>query len=216
MKLSGNIDGEKGQKRLFIDKSVLSGQEPGGHILPPVHTIEGSPEASVGGASHVLKNQRHIIRSFRSRYNARRKWYHKFADGMTAFLGSIAFLIINTAWFILWVLWNNNLVPGLQPFDPYPYSFLTMVVSLEAIFLSVVVLISQNRQADIADLREEIDFNINVRAEQEITRILRMLDEIHDHLGLNPDDDEELLDMKKSVNIDEIEQQIAADYDTNP
>jgi uncharacterized membrane protein len=57
--------------------------------------------------------------------------------------------------------------------------------------------------------------NINVRAEQEITKILNILDEIHDHLGLNPEDDEDLIEMKKDTDLDEIEQQIAHDYDSN-
>ena len=79
-----------------------------------------------------------------------------------------------------------------------------MVVSLEAIFLSVIVLISQNRTSKIADLRQELDFIVTLQAEEEITRILTMLDEVHDHLGLNPKDDKELTEMKRKIDINRL------------
>jgi len=196
MEDSKNLNGDLGEKAKIV-------------------TIDGNHDGGTTPEAKVLRHQRQLIKSFRSKYNAKRKWYNKFADWMTGASGTILFLILNFIWFGGWVIWNNGLIPGLMPFDPYPYSFLTMIVSLEAIMLSIIVLISENRQADIADLREEIDFNINVRAEQEITKILNILDEIHDHLGLNPEDDEDLIEMKKDTNLDEIEQQIANDYDNN-
>jgi len=88
-------------------------------------------------------------------------------------------------------------------------------MSLEAIFLSIFVLISQNRAAFVADLREEIDLKVNVRAEQEITRLINMVDEIHDHLGLAPDDDDELREMKKRVNLEEMEEEISKEMNDN-
>lgn len=175
-------------------------------------TIDGNHDTANTPEAKALHNQRQIIRTFRSRYNGPRKWYHKFSDYIAEVSGTILFLIINVLWFVVWVIWNNGMIPGLPVFDPYPHSFLTMVVSLEAIVLSIVVLISQNRQSNIADLREEIDFNINVRAEQEITKILNMLDKIHDHLGMEKEDDEELDEMKKATNLEEIEEQLATDY----
>jgi uncharacterized membrane protein len=111
------------------------------------------------------------------------------------------------------MLWNSELLPWLPKFDPYPHNFLTMIVSLEAIFLSIIVLISQNRQSGIADMREEIDFNINVRAEQEITKILNMLEQIQGQLGIQNVLDEELLEMEKMTDLDEIEKQISRDND---
>lgn len=179
---------------------------------PKIITIEGNHDNGNTPEAEALRRQRHIIKSFRSKFQAKRNWLDRLADFMTYIFGTTTFLFINLVWFLVWVIWNNNLIPGLLPFDPYPHSFLTMVVSLEAIFLSIIVLVSQNRQSEIADLREEIDFNINVRAEQEITKILNILDKIHDHLGLEPEDDEELIEMKKNINIEEIEQQIASDY----
>ena len=148
------------------------------------------------------------IAGFRARIKEKKTNMGKFADTLTENFGSTWFLILNALIFIAWLVWNSGFVPGLDQFDPYPFTFLTMTVSLEAIFLSVVVLMSQNRSSRIADLREEIDFELNLRSEAEVTRILIMLDEIHNHLGLKPEDDDELREMKQKTDIREIEKQI--------
>jgi uncharacterized membrane protein len=153
---------------------------------------------------------RQIVRTFRSKFNRNRRWYDRFADFMTEQFGTVGFFAFNLIWFLGWVVWNN--IPGLPQFDPYPHNFLTMVVSLEAIFLSIIVLISQNRQSLIADMREEIDFNVNVRAEEEITKILNLLDKIHDHLGLENENDAELNEMKQRTDLEEMETEISREY----
>ncbi len=137
-----------------------------------------------------------------------KSWMDKAADFMTAAFGTTTFLIANATFFLVWILWNSNIIPGVIAFDPFPFGFLTMVVSLEAIFLSIFVLISQNRASQISDMRQELDFEVNVRAEEEITRIIKMLDEIHDHLGLDPNDDPELVKMKQKIDITELGNQI--------
>jgi uncharacterized membrane protein len=83
-----------------------------------------------------------------------------------------------------------------------------MIVSLEAIFLAIIVLISQNRSSNVEDLREEIDLQINVRTEEEVTKILILLDRIHDHLGLPPEDDAELIVMKQKTDLSAIEKRL--------
>ena len=106
-------------------------------------------------------------------------------------------------------------VPSIPPFDPFPFNFLTMVVSLEAIFLSVVVLISQNKSSIIDDIREEIDFRVNVEAEKEITKVLHMLDGIQHHLKIKNGRDKELRDMKRALNIERIAEQVLKERDRN-
>lgn len=155
---------------------------------------------------------KHIIKTFKSKYSKKMKWYDRFADLMTEKLGTMFFLTLNALWFFVWIVWNSGVVPGLEPFDPYPYGFLTMTVSLEAIFLSIIVLISQNRSSMIADMREEIDYNVNVRAEKEITKILNIVDKIQDHLGVGEEIDIELEEMKIFTNIEEMEEEIAREY----
>jgi uncharacterized membrane protein len=146
---------------------------------------------------------------FRSRLTHNLTFLERGVEYITRWFGTMNFLVGNVLLFIGWILWNTNMVPGLSPFDPYPFGFLTMVVSLEAIVLSIAVLITQNRESMIADLREETDFEINVRAENEITKILNILDEIHDHLGLpKNDNDTELSSMKERTDIDAIEEAI--------
>lgn len=134
----------------------------------------------------------------------------RLADKMTAYFGTPWFLVAHVVFFAVWVVVNEGWVPGVHIFDPFPFSFLTMVVSLEAIFLSIIVLMSQNRASDIANLREEVNFQVNVRAEQEITRLVRMVDDIHDHLhlGNNMEDDEELRSMKEVTDLDAIERDV--------
>jgi uncharacterized membrane protein len=87
------------------------------------------------------------------------------ADAITRFAGSMAFVYLHVVWFSLWVAANSGLVPGLGIFDEFPFGLLTLVVSLEAIFLATFVMISQNREAVRADVRAELDFETNLRAE---------------------------------------------------
>ncbi|HEY4033568.1 MAG TPA: DUF1003 domain-containing protein [Ktedonobacteraceae bacterium] len=104
----------------------------------------------------------------------------KIADTITAFSGSMIYVGIHILWFGLWMLWNAGWLK-LKPFDPFPYSLLTMIVSLEAIFLSAFVLISQNKQALQADKRAKIDLQVNMIAERETTKLIAMVAEIQQH-----------------------------------
>ena len=87
------------------------------------------------------------------------------ADRITAFAGSLNFVYIHTAWFAVWILINIGLLGAALEFDEFPFGLLTMVVSLEAIFLATFVMVSQNRQAARSDLRSDLDFENNLRSE---------------------------------------------------
>jgi uncharacterized membrane protein len=87
------------------------------------------------------------------------------ADRITAFAGSLTFVYIHTIWFGIWILANAGAFGDRFVFDKFPYGLLTMVVSLEAIFLSTFVMVTQNRQAKRSDIRADIDFETNVRSE---------------------------------------------------
>ena len=101
------------------------------------------------------------------------------ADKVTNFAGSLRFVYLHTVWFGIWVLLNIGLFGTSLKFDAYPFGLLTMIVSLEAIFLSTFVMVSQNRQAARSDLRARLDFENNLRAE--IWSI-----HIGDKLGIDP------------------------------
>ena len=87
------------------------------------------------------------------------------ADKITSFAGSLNFVYIHSIWFGVWILLNIGLFGSAVAFDEYPFGLLTMIVSLEAIFLSTFVMVSQNRQAARADIRSELDFETNLRSE---------------------------------------------------
>jgi uncharacterized membrane protein len=152
------------------------------------------------------KNEK--IKSFKAKMDIKRTVTDKMADTLTNIFGSVWCLIFNAMWFSGWMIINTGIIPGIKPFDPFPYGLLTMIVSLEAIFLAIIVLISQNRAAHIADLREEINLQLNIRSEEEITKIINMVDEIHDHLGLDPEDDEDLKDMKRKTDLDKMQSEL--------
>jgi uncharacterized membrane protein len=103
----------------------------------------------------------------------------KVADWIAWFSGSMPFLFLNLGWFIIWI-GLNTLPLGFIPFDPYPFSFLTMIVSLEAIFLSCFVLISQNRQAAKDRVRSDIEYDVNIKAELEVTHLHEKTDRIYE------------------------------------
>ena len=134
-------------------------------------------------------------------------WTDATAKILTKSFGTVWFLGIIFIFILLWIGINLGAVPWLEVFDVYPFNLLSAIVSVFGIFLSIIVLISQDRQGRIADVRQRIDFEINVRAETEITKILNMLDEIHNEIGIAKVDTE-LEKMKEKIDITEIKQEI--------
>jgi uncharacterized membrane protein len=125
------------------------------------------------------------------------------ADGITWFSGRMIFIYLHVLWFGAWVLLNTGRF-GVRSFDPFPYGLLTMVVSLEAIFLSTFVLISQNRLAEEADRRADLDLHIGLLTEHEVTRVLQMLDAIQEKLGIVHDTDSELAQLEMETRPEDV------------
>jgi uncharacterized membrane protein len=121
--------------------------------------------------------------------------------------GSIKFLLACVCFFIYWITLNLGLIPGLHPFDKYPFPALQTVVSIFAIILSVSVLISQNRQGRLEKLSQQVEFEVNVHAETEITKVLSMLHEIQKKLGIDKQD-QELETMKENLDLQELHQKL--------
>ncbi|HYF12782.1 MAG TPA: DUF1003 domain-containing protein [Candidatus Paceibacterota bacterium] len=142
-----------------------------------------------------------------SRINFEHTWVDTIADYLTRYLGTVSFFFINVTFFAVWIIWNSGLF-GFTSFDPFPFGFLTMLVSLEAIFLSVIVLISQNRQSKIADIRQKIEFEVDVRSEEETTKILKMLDGLHKHLGIQSERDRELRRLERPTDLEKIQKAV--------
>jgi CRP/FNR family cyclic AMP-dependent transcriptional regulator len=103
------------------------------------------------------------------------------ADWIAWFSGSMYFLALNLIWFVVWIA--LNVAPlGVPHFDPFPFGLLTMIVSLEAIFLSCFVLISQNRQAEKDRVRSDIEYDVNIKAELEVAHLHEKTDQIHEEM----------------------------------
>ena len=120
------------------------------------------------------------------------------ADWLTGWAGSMSFVWLHAIWFGVWILWNEGGL-GVTPFDPFPYGLLTTIVSLEAIFLSTFVLVSQNRQGELADRRSELDLQINLLTEYELTRALTLIDRIAKKMDVTECDDDELEQLEQDV-----------------
>ncbi|HWO01565.1 MAG TPA: DUF1003 domain-containing protein [Blastocatellia bacterium] len=158
------------------------------------------------GLSDVVGENIAEIVKMRAEQERRKNSEERLADLLTLFSGSMMFVYVHAVWFGLWILFNVGWLGG-TPFDPFPFSLLTLIVSLEAIFLSTFVLISQNHAGAIADKRADLDLQINLLAEHEVTHLLALVDAIADHLGVHRDN--ELEDLKKNVGarqvVDELE-----------
>lgn len=162
-------------------------------MTAPIHTPEDK-----------LKHRRLVIQSYRAKADAKRTLTDKFADKLTVKFGSVLFLALNATWFLVWIILNTNIIPGLEPFDPFPFGLLTMIVSLEAIGLAIIVLISQNRAAKIAELREEIDLQVNSIAESEVSKVIELMGILLKKNGVKLDDPE-IEDMVRPIRSTDIE-----------
>src|ERR1700733_2640560 len=124
-----------------------------------------------------------------------RTFADRISDAITRFAGSANFLMLHVVWFAVWIGWNLRAGGS----DPFPFSLLNLLVSLEAVFLSAFVLISQNRMTKQADQRSHLDLQINMLAEEEMTLVLRRLRRISDKLGIDSEgeveEERELLKM---------------------
>jgi uncharacterized membrane protein len=124
------------------------------------------------------------------------------SDWIACTAGSGPVLLLHVAWFTTWVTMNVGVIRGVRPFDPFPFPFLTMTVSLEAIFLALFVLASQNRLARQSDKRSHLDLQIDLLAEREMTAVLQLLQDIAQHLDVETTvTPEQLRDLMKKTDL---------------
>ncbi len=165
-------------------------------------TMTANPAAAdaLGGEvnGHLARNVESIV-ELENRDRINMGTADHLANRITAFAGSMLLVGLHAVFFTVWLVLNSPVSPWR--FDPFPFGLLTVVVSLEAIFLSSFVLISQNRQALLADKRAKIDLQVNMIAEQEVTKLMCLVAEIHEKLGLSEKDDRELSEMKEPTAV---------------
>jgi len=138
--------------------------------------------------------------------NQQRSRSELIAEGIARFCGSMKFVWVHVIWFSVWVLINS--FPGVKHLDPFPFTFLTLVVSLEAIFLSTFILISQNHDTRISERRNHLDLQINLLSEQENTKMIEMLQAIAKKVGADLNHDYHLEQLSQETQPEKLLQQI--------
>jgi uncharacterized membrane protein len=154
--------------------------------------------------SHILERNLEMLGHREEAERAKRSISQRLCDSVTDAAGEPWFAGFHAVLFAGWILCNSQLIPGLRPFDPFPFSFLTFLVSLEAIFLSLAILMTQSRENRQADNRAKLDLQINLLAEREATKILQLLQAICRKQGLAEADDAELQDLLRPTNADRV------------
>jgi uncharacterized membrane protein len=149
------------------------------------------------------------FRAIKAQHSANRTTMEVLADQMIGFASSTPFLVAHAVVFIVWIVWNIP-ISGLSRFDPYPFGMLTTIVSLEAIFLSIFVLMTQSRESHIGELREELTLQVNLKIEEEMTKTLHLVAGLYSRLGLVLADDPELKEMLEPLNPSEIEEELTS------
>ena len=152
--------------------------------------------------------QRNIeaVRELEEAAKEERSTSDRVAEAIANFCGSMTFVWVHVIWFGIWVL--INAIPRLPHIDPFPFTFLTLVVSLEAIFLSTFILISQNHDTKISERRNHLDLQINLLSEQENTQMLTMLRAIAEKVGANLDRDDQVRAMTEETKPQRLVKQI--------
>jgi uncharacterized membrane protein len=146
--------------------------------------------------------------AIKAKHDSERSVLESVADALMAIASSTSFFLLHVLWFLWWILANTGVLGG-RPFDPYPFGLLTMIVSLEAIFLSIFVLLSQKRESAIAELREELALQVSLRMEEEVTKTLQLVAGLYTRLGHRVAEDPELADMMQPLDIAGIEKDLA-------
>src|SRR4051812_39604227 len=148
--------------------------------------------------TRILDRNIHALLARRRQEESRKPLSHQIADRITAFTGSMPFVYLHLVIFGLWIIINLGWIPFIPRFDP-SFVILAMVASVEAIFLSTFVLITQNRMAALADRRADLDLQVSLLAEHEVTRLIRLVTQIAAKMGVEESKSPELNELARDV-----------------
>jgi uncharacterized membrane protein len=132
----------------------------------------------------------------------RRTLTERLSDNFTRIMGSLTFVSLHVVGLLAWFSINLGLVPGLHPFDPFPFGILTLIVSTEGVLLAIFVLISQNRMSRQANQRAHLNLQISLLAEQETTKLLQEVRRIAERLGIDRREDEEARRLSQHTHLE--------------
>ena len=147
-----------------------------------------------------------VFRAIKAQHSGEQTRMQTLAEWLTTLASSTGFFFFHVIAFTIWLLWNTVL--PVPHFDPFPFGLLTMIVSLEAIFLSIFVLMSQSRESKIGELREELTLQVNLRIEEEITKTLHLVAGLYTRLGLTLGNDPELKEMLQPLDPKKMEMEV--------
>jgi uncharacterized membrane protein len=193
--------------------SPATGRPPGNSLGRTRHSIEERADEAVAQAAGfgigVLARNIRTLQERRRREEASATLEERLAGAITRFSGSMRFVYLHIVVYGFWILANLGVVPGVPAFDP-SFVVLAMVASVEAIFLSTFILMTQNRMSAAADKRAELDLQISLSAEHEVTKLAALLSAVAERLGIQTEVDGEVEELTEDVApeavLDEIEE----------
>jgi uncharacterized membrane protein len=174
------------------------------------HHPDHTPHHPPHDATEITRENVRTMRRLEDLAMRERTFADRVANFIAAFCGSMTFVWCHVALFAGWLAWNSW--PGLRHFDPYPFTFLTLCVSLEAIFLSSFILISQNYEMRVTERRNRLDLQIDLLAEQENTKMLQLLERIARRVGASTHEDPELRALEQATRPETLAKQIEEAY----
>lgn len=163
----------------------------------------GHPNSEQNDTAHIVERNIQALLERRASEEKRLGWQERLAAAITAFCGSMTFVYLHAAVFGGWVAVNLGWIPGVPRFDP-TFVVLAMVASVEAIFLSTFILITQNRMMAAADKRADLNLQISLLAEHEVTRLIQMNARICERLGIDVASDAELAELSRDVRPEKV------------
>jgi uncharacterized membrane protein len=161
------------------------------HLAPEMQTEVRMSEPSEISAQATTQSAQQNIRTIaKLEHEAidQRSRGERFSDIITRFMGSMTFVVLHLIWLGAWFVVNLGWIPGVEPFDPFPFGILTLIVSTEGVILAIFVLISQNRMSRLSNQRAHLNLQISLLAEQETTKILQKLRAISERLDIPSDE----------------------------
>jgi uncharacterized membrane protein len=161
-----------------------------------------------GLADRITQRNVELIRELEESAKQERTRSDLVAEAIANFCGSMTFVWVHVVWFGAWIA--INVTPGIRHLDPFPFTFLTLVVSLEAIFLSTFILISQNQDTKISERRNHLDLKINLLSEQENTKMIAILQAIAAKVGAQISEDPHLQALSEETEPERLVRQIEA------
>jgi uncharacterized membrane protein len=173
-----------------------------------VTTLHGTPlPTGVDRRSRRSTRMHSAFQAVKAQHAGEQTPMQAFADWLTRVASGTGFFVCHVIGFAVWLFWNSTFSP-FPKFDPFPYGFLTMIVSLEAIFLSIFVLMSQGRESTIGELREELTLQVNLRIEEEVTKTLHLVAGLYTRMGHTISHDPELKEMLQPLDPTKMEKEV--------